>query len=258
MLIPLTRKTFESLIPAIATGAQYLYLWGKLPDLLRRLLISIVGVLVDIFIIGGLLGDGFGGILLLLGIIAGLYWLWGPILWASLRNIECRRFAYSGFWQGEVWDVYVADELIGKEETVNDRGDLVIVENRERQLTLEVGDEAGFSWRLTVPLKRNHQAIAVGDVVQMLVMSNRGDLGRITKTSDIYLPSHNIWVSDYPYLQRDAFVEVSQQLRSRQTRARKQQNPRRRQPYPEDGSGRSRDSDRAGRRTSRRKPSVDW
>ncbi|TAF39000.1 MAG: phosphate ABC transporter permease, partial [Oscillatoriales cyanobacterium] len=32
MLIPLTRETFQELIPAVATGAQYKYFWGKPPD----------------------------------------------------------------------------------------------------------------------------------------------------------------------------------------------------------------------------------
>lgn len=77
MLIPLTRKTFETLIPAVATGPQYVYCWGKFPALLLRLLISIGGVTV-ILLVGGLLGEGFGFIRFLLGIATGLYWLWGP------------------------------------------------------------------------------------------------------------------------------------------------------------------------------------
>ncbi len=213
MLIPLTRKTFEALIPAVATGPQYVYCWGKFPDLLLRLLLSIVGVTIDILVLGNLLGESFGFLRFLLGIITGLYWLWGPILWASLKNIESRKYAYSGFWQGEVADVYVTEELIGKEETVNERGELVIVENRERRLNLVVGDESGFTSRLQVPLKRNYQAIAVGDRAEMVAMSNRGDLGRINKTSDIYIPSHNLWVSDYPLLLRESFVEFSREQR---------------------------------------------
>lgn len=254
MLIPLTRKTFESLVPAVATGPQYLYCWGKFPDLLRRLLISVAGVVLVIFVMGSLLGESFGLLRFLLGIGTGLYWLWGPILWASLRNLECRRYSYSGYWQGEVLDAYVSEELIGKEETVNDRGDLVIVENRERCLTIEVGDETGFSTQLQVPLKRSHQAIMAGDPAEMLVFSNRSDLARIAKTSDIYIPSHNIWVSDYPYLQREAFVEVSRQLRARERRNRAPQ------PRPQEVN---RNRERGGelarpRRSTRRKPMMDW
>lgn len=275
MLIPLTRQTFESLIPKVATGAQYIYCWGKLSDFLRRLLISVVGVTVLILGLGLIIGPEIGFFRFLLGIIIGLYWLWGPVLWASLRNLEYRKFSYSGFWQGKVLDVYVTEELIGQEETVNERGDLVIVENRERCINIEVGDESGFSARVRAPLKRNHQAIAPGDTAQMIVMSNRGDLSRINQTSDVYIPDHNIWVSDYPCLQREEFIEVSRRLRSRaryeQWENDEQQDwgdppgrpPQPQEPYQNRAKGgpiervpMKRKSPR--RRSSRRKTTMDW
>lgn len=212
MLTPLTRKAFEQLVPAVATGAQYAYCWGKLPDLLSRLLISVVGMFAVLLVRLLILQEGFDEILLTIGITVGLYWLWGPVLWASLRNREYRKYGYCGFWQGTVLDVFISEELVGTEETVNKRGDLVVVENRERCLNLVVGDESGFSTELRVPLKRSHRAIDIGDHAEMLVFSNRGDLGRISRTSDIYLPDHNLWVSDYPAVQREAFVEISRRL----------------------------------------------
>jgi hypothetical protein len=63
-----------------------------------------------------------------------------------------------------------------------------------------------------VPLRRIHKGIAAGQVAEMLVMSYQPDLGRIAKTSDIYIPSLNRWVSDYPYLQREVFTQVSRKL----------------------------------------------
>ncbi|MEX0269113.1 phosphate ABC transporter permease [Leptolyngbyaceae cyanobacterium UHCC 1019] len=212
MLVPLTRKTFETLIPLVATGGQYAYFWGKPRDVLKRVLISVVGIFAIVLIRVLLFGVIPDGILLFVGLAIGLYWIWGPILWASLRNIEYRRYGYAGFWQGRITDIFLTEELIGTEENVNNRGELVVVENRERCLNLEVGDETGFTARLQVPLKRYHRAIDLGDVAEMLVLSNRGDLGRIAQTTDIYIPDHNLWVSDYPYLQQDAFIDVSRRL----------------------------------------------
>jgi hypothetical protein len=211
MLVALTRKKFEQLIPPASTGAQYVYVWGKVSDFLRRLLFSVLGIVLDWLILGFL----DTGIQLFVGLIAGLYWLWSPAVVASLRNLQCRRYRYSGFWQGEVFDVYISEDLIGKEETVNKRGELVIIENRERRLNLEVGDESGFSTQVQVPLKREHQAVRPGDVAQLLVMSNQSDMGRITKVSDVYIPAHKLWVSDYPYLQRDVFEQMSRTLAQR-------------------------------------------
>lgn len=286
MLIPLTRKTFETLVPAVATGAQYVYYWGKLSDLLQRVLISVVGIFAVILIRVLFLQEGFDEILLIIGIVIGLYWLWGPVLWASRDNLECRRYGYCGFWQGEVLDVYITEELVGTEETVNSRGDLVIVENRERCLTLEVGDEIGFLTQLRVPLKRSHRAIDVGDIAELIVFSNRSDLRRISKTSDIYIPDHNLWVSDYPYLQREAFIDISRRI-NRQVEAEKQAEPEpepprrskrtpktqqqstslaRREDWDEGDRRRSRYADEPNpyeqpsprRRSSRRRPRSEW
>lgn len=231
MLVPLTRQKFEQLIPRIATGAQYQYYWGKFPDFLKRLLISVVGVVVA-WLLGLVLGDAFNPLLFSLGLGVGLYWLWGPVLWASLRNAKYRQYQYSGFLRGEVLDVFITEELIGTEETVNNKGELVIVENRERRLNLEVGDETGFFTQLQVPLRRTHKVIAPGQVAEMLVLSNVDDLSRIDRETDIYIPSHNMWVSDYPYLRRDVFTDVSNRIRD-------DQRPRSRRP-------------RASRQTSRR------
>lgn len=212
MLVPLTRQKFEQLVPRIATSEQYRYCWGKFSDFLRRLLISVVAVVI-FWILRLILGEGFGNLLFPLGLTGGLYWLWGPVLWASLRNGEYRRYQYSGFFRGRVLDVFLTEELLGKEETVNNKGDLVIVENRERRLNLELGDETGFTTQLQVPLRRTHKAIAPDQIAEMLVLSNRPDLGNITRITDVYIPSQNLWVSDYPYLQRDVFVEVSRRIR---------------------------------------------
>ncbi len=226
MLKPLTRKTFEELIPAVATADQYAYYWGKFPDFLKRLLISVVSVFV-IFLIAVALGDnGSGAAELIAGIIGGLHWLWWPVAAASFRNIQCRRYQYSGIWQGKVLDVFITDEVIGEEETVNSKGQLVIVENRERRLTVEVGDRTGFSTQLQVPLRKEHKAIAPKQAALMVVMSNQPDLSRIAKFSDIYIPSCNVWVSDYPILRRDEFEEIVRQLRDARQAAKSKKEPR--------------------------------
>ncbi len=212
MLIPLTRETFQELIPAVATGTQYKYVWGKPPDFLRRMLISAVAV-VFLLIIYNFAGSDVGPLVLITGLIAGLYWLWAPILWGSLRNAECRKYKYCGFWQGRVLDIYITDEVTSQEETVNQKGQLVIVDNLEPRINLEVGDQTGFTTTLTAPLQKNHQGIVRGQAALMLIMSNQEDLGRIAKVSDIYIPSREVWVSDYPYLRKDVFVEMSQQIK---------------------------------------------
>lgn len=226
MLKPLTREKTEQLIPLIATGQQYAYYWGKWSDVLNRLLISFIGVVV-VLILNALVGNQGEALILLLGGIVALYWLWCPVYQASLRNSASRRFKYSGFWRGQVLDVYLTEELIGEEETVNQRGELVIVENRERWINLALGDETGFEVEVQAPLQRIHKGIKPGQTAELLVLSNELDLSQINKISDAYLPQKDLWVGQYPYIQRDVFLEVSRQLGGKTPpRVRRQNNPR--------------------------------
>jgi len=221
MLVPLTRQKFEQLIPLIATGPQYKYYWGKFSNFLQRLLISVVAIVV-ILLIRFVFRLDFGPIIFLVGVFAALFWLWYPVFQASLRNAKCRRYKYSGFFRGRVLDWWITDKLIGKQETVNSKGELVIVENREKRINIEVGDDTGFSIELEAPLRPVHKGIARGQIAEMIVLSNRADLSRIEEFSDVYIPRPDIWVSDYPYLRRDFFNEVSDRLREdRQDRPRR-------------------------------------
>lgn len=226
MLKPLTKEKTEQLIPLIATGKQYAYYWGKWSDVLNRLLISFIGVVV-VLILNALFGNQAEALILLLGGIVALYWLWCPVYQASLRNSASRRFKYSGFWRGKVLDVYLTEELIGEEETVNQRGELVIVENRERWINLVLGDETGFEVEVQAPLQRIHKGIKLGQTAELLVLSNELDLSKINKISDAYLPQKDLWVGQYPYIQRDVFLEVSRQLGGKTPpRVRRQSNSR--------------------------------
>lgn len=212
MLIPLTRSKFEELIPIVGTTSQYKYCWGKLLDFMQRVIISIAATALIYVILRFTSPDEVEWLAPVPMAIGGLYWWWGPIVTASRRNWETRQFPYSGFWQGEVLDIYVTDKLVNEIETVDKKGNLVVVENIETLLNLEVGDETGFITEISVPLKKAYKSISRGQIVEMLVMSYRPDLGSFAKVSDVYLPDLNMWLSDYPYLRRDAFKEVSKRL----------------------------------------------
>jgi hypothetical protein len=221
MLIPLTRPKFEELIPLTATGEQYRFYWGKPSDLLQRVLYSVLAV-TGVFMLEWMLNtfkqEGWTFLLLPLGVWVGLYWLWGPVVSAALRNREFRKYKYSGFWQGEIFEVYATDEVVGTKETVNTKGELVVAENRERCLNLEIGDRSGFSTLVQAPLLKDHRVIRPGDRVEMLVLSNREDLSRILKFSDLYLSESDLWISSYPIVRRDIFVEVSRKFRNERRR----------------------------------------
>ncbi|MGB3496249.1 MAG: hypothetical protein WBA57_26210 [Elainellaceae cyanobacterium] len=216
MLIPLSQKVLETLIPLMATSTQYKYCWGKPADVLRRFLYSIAGV-VAIAILGVLFPEEFNPVFFLLAVVAFCYWLWVPIYAAWQRNREYRRYEFGGFWTGEVLDKFITEEVVRTQETVDKKGELVVIENREKRLNLEIGDETGFATVVQVTLQKRHRDIRPGDWVELVMLSNRSDLSRIMKITDVFIPDAKLWVSDYPYLRRDIFLEVSRRLREGDT-----------------------------------------
>jgi hypothetical protein len=101
------------------------------------------------------------------------------------------------------------------------------VENRERWINLALGDETGFEVEVQAPLQRIHKGIKPGQTAELLVLSSELDLSQINKISDAYLPQKDLWIGQYPYIQRDVFLEVSRQLGGKTPpRVRRQTNPR--------------------------------
>ncbi len=216
-MLPLTRATFEQLIPAVATGAQYNYCWGSFSDVLRRLLFSVLGVTI-VLLVGGVIASVFGAfsfVQFFLGIGAAFYWMWGPAFQASRRNWEYRKYRYSALWQGKILDLYLTEELLGITESVNNKGDLVRTEKQERYLNVEVGDRTGFTTEFKLPLRKEHRQLKRGQLIQLVLLAKDADFRLIAKTTDAYVPELNLWVSDYPYVQRDVFKAVNQRLTQR-------------------------------------------
>jgi hypothetical protein len=214
MLIPIGREEFHQLIPLVATGDQYRYCWGSPRDFLPRLLISFLAAVISL-VVGNY--SSAGDIALLVGVPGGMYWLWGPILTAGQRNARLRRYKFAAFAQGEVEDLYLSEQVRGKEETVNERGDFMVVENRQTILSLEIGDAEGYLTTLRVPFRKEDKRIRRGDRIALLVFSNDGRFDRIDDCSDAYLPQLKYWLSDYPYLRRDLFIQVGRSLARRPT-----------------------------------------
>ncbi|NET00976.1 MAG: phosphate ABC transporter permease [Sphaerospermopsis sp. SIO1G2] len=227
MIVPLTRQKFEQIAPLIASGSQYKYYWGKFSNFLQRLLISVV-ILAVLLLLRVLLKLNFN-LIFVFGVFGAFFWLWYPVFQASIRNSKFRRYKYSGFFRGRVMDWWITEKLIGKQETVNSRGELVVIENREKRINLEIGDKTGFSVEFDAPLRAAHKAIARGQIAEMIVMSNSPDLSSIEEFSNIYIPNRNLWVSDYPFVREDVFAEISIRLGSQQRdqpRRRRRSRPR--------------------------------
>ncbi|MGI0480939.1 phosphate ABC transporter permease [Geminocystis sp. CENA526] len=211
MLIPLKQEAINDLIPPIATGSQYSHYWANFPTFLKNLFISFVGVLF-FWLLGSFFGRSGDNLSLIFRIIAGFYWLWSPIYWASVRNGKFRSYRYISFWRGKVLDVFLTEELVKEESAIDRLGRAIIVENRRKMFNIEIGDKSGFRATITTPRQRIHKVVDRGQAVEGLLLSNDPDFMRIAQITDVYIPRHKLWLGEYPYIRKDIFLDLRLQL----------------------------------------------
>jgi hypothetical protein len=217
MIIPLKRQKFDELIPSVPTSDQYQYYWGVSQDVFRRVLISVT-LLVTFSLLYNRTPDNVWGLLMFVCAgMGGLYWMLAPVAIAGIRNSKLRKYGFCGFWQARILDLYVSEEVLSKQESFTDRGRLDIVHDTETFLNLEVGDRSGFTTTVRVPMRREYKRIKRKQMACMLLFANDPSFNRIAKTTtDIFIPQVNLWVSDYPYLRRDVFIDLTKYLIDRQ------------------------------------------
>ncbi len=208
MLIQLKPGELEKLIPAVATGNQFNAASGDPRKILQRIIISSIGGVITLLISQSQFSTQFYFFWLILGITLLLYILWGPILEASRKNAELRKYNIAALFEGEVIDLYTKEKIENRHEQANKLGQLELVENRRTWLFLEIGDEDGFIAKLRFPLENKHQIIRQGAIIRCLVFSNNQNFSSIITTSDAWLPREKLWVGVYPFLLRPAFQEL--------------------------------------------------
>lgn len=209
MLIPLRPGELQRLIPAVATGPQFNACSGNPRKLLQRVLISVIVGVISLLVSQTLaFRSQFAPILLVVGVVALLYVLWGPIVEAGRRNATLRRYPAAAIFEGEVGDLFTQELLEERREQADRSGRLQMVENRRTWLTLELEDEDGYLGRVRFPMEKKHQQIRRGTVVRTLVLSDRKDFSRISALTDAWLPQLKLWAGEYPFLLRPAFEEL--------------------------------------------------
>jgi hypothetical protein len=209
MLIPLRPGELQRLIPAVATGPQFNACSGDPRKLLQRVLISVIVGVISLLVSQTLaFRSQFAPILLVVGVAALLYVLWGPIIEAGRRNATLRRYPAAAIFEGEVGDLFTQELLEERREQADRSGRLQMVENRRTWLSLELEDEDGYLGRVRFPMEKKHQQIRRGMVVRTLVLSDRKDFSRVSALTDAWLPEVKLWVGEYPYLLRPAFEEL--------------------------------------------------
>jgi len=94
MLIPVSTAQLSRLIPSVATGNQFKYALGDPRKILQRLIISVIGGVINFLLSGQLYGSQTSSFWLVLSVLFFLYILWGPILEASRKNAKFKKYEF--------------------------------------------------------------------------------------------------------------------------------------------------------------------
>ena len=208
MLIPLTSKQVSKLVPSVATGGQFKYALGDPRKILQRLIISSIGGVITFLISVSQDRNQTYSLWLLLCVLFFLYILWGPIVEASRKNINYKKYKFFSIFDGFVCDIYTLEKVESSREQTNRYGRLELIEKKRTWLVIELEDEDGYLGKITFPLENKHSQIKIGSRIRCLVSSNNRNFQNNLFLTDAWLPDLKIWIGDYPFLLRPAFEEI--------------------------------------------------
>ena len=208
MLIPVKLNQISRLIPSVGTGGQFKYALGDPRKILQRVIISSIGGIITFLISISQTGNQTYNLWLVLTVVFFLYIIWGPILEASRKNLQYRKFKFFSIFDGYVSDIYKTEKIESTREQSNRKGRLEVVENKRTWLVIELEDEDGYLDKISFPMETKHSQIRIGSNIRCLVTSNNRNFDRDIYLTDAWLPDINLWVGEYPYLLRPAFEEI--------------------------------------------------
>ena len=208
MLIPISVNQVSKIVPAVATGGQFKYALGDPRKILQRLIISSIGGVITFLISVSQDRNQTYSLWLLLCVLFFLYILWGPIVEASKKNLEFRRFKFFSIFDGFVSDIYQLEKVENSREQTNRYGRLELIEKKRTWIVLELEDEEGYLGKVSFPMENKHSLLRKGENIRCLVTSDSRNFNSKLVLTDAWLPDLNLWVGDYPYLLRPAFEEI--------------------------------------------------
>ena len=207
MLVPIKPNEINKLIPSVATGNQFNSALGNPQKIFQRVLISAIGGVITLLISQSQITSQFYSLWLVLGVVFLLYILWGPILEASRKNSQLKKYTFAAFFDGYISDVYVEDRVENQQEQANKDGRLELVQKKRPWVVVHVEDEDGYLGNINFPLKNKFNILRKGLKINCVVFSNRKDFINIQAISDAWFPEINLWGGEYPFLLRPAFEE---------------------------------------------------
>ena len=211
-VIPLSRSETEVVLPLAPLGTQVNYYTADTAGNIQR-----VGA--------GLLGAVVLSKVALLAAVSATFPLWVPWLLATARNAKVKKAPYVGLWTAEILDMEITDrapgarttfqDLVGESKSSSSRGrgrGRGRKDEEGRGLWVRIGDASGAETEIQVPLRRAYTRIRLGARAMVLVVASDQRFRRFRAVKDIYVPESGVWLAEYPFVDRGAFLSVMQQV----------------------------------------------
>ena len=141
--------------------------------------------------------------------------LWWPWAQAATKNYAMRKqMMYAGLWRTKVLDV----EARGRPRpqfgagSDDDGGATPPRFSTMRTTRILLGDPEGAQTELVLPHDARFSMVEPGQPAELIVLSTSPTFESFKAVKDVYLPDCGLWLSEYPFLDRTEFLEISLEI----------------------------------------------
>lgn len=137
--------------------------------------------------------------------------LWWPWARAANRNYGIRsKIEYGGIWRTSVLKVEKGNRPRPKLSGTDKDEDYGVPRfTAMKSCRIIIGEDDGAQIELTLPYDARFDVLQPGQLAEVVVLSNSTSFDDIKAVKDVYLPENGLWLSEYPYLDRSEFLEIS-------------------------------------------------
>jgi len=204
----LTSDELDRVLPVVPFSQQASYFSGSATENIQRWGASLAATVV----------------LSKIALIAAgtLTWpLWWPWALAAKRNFGLRRSSGNGgLWRTQILDINITGrpkpKFGGGSGSSGDEGSAAKAKRSffttMRTTKLLIGDPGGAQTELVLPYDARHDRLMPGQPAEMIVLSSAPTFESFKAVPEVYLPFASLWVSEYPHLARNEFLELSLQI----------------------------------------------
>jgi hypothetical protein len=204
----LTSEELDRVLPVVPFSQQATYFSGSATENIQRWGASLAATVV----------------LSKIALIAAgtLTWpLWWPWALAAKRNFGLRRSSGNGgLWRTQILDIIITGrpkpKFGGGSDSIGDEGSAAKAKRSffttMRTTKLLIGDPGGAQTELVLPYDARHDRLMPGQPAEMIVLSSAPTFESFKAVPEVYLPFASLWVSEYPHLARNEFLELSLQI----------------------------------------------